>query len=426
MANIEVAKFRKMIDTLKHLDEDEDVAMVKMGELAKKDPEAREAFMTLCNFKAMQDELMYKAEKRFGPQLQGHWNNMNMTVYQKELDLGRKSTKEPWVTNTCSMVKHVELKNIKDFTDVEMKSLLTFVNAYNTYILDDKLLTFTKTHGFGLVYKQKSGDQKILAAALALVHPVETPFKFPDKRFANTYCWCVHPAFRNMELGITLAQEMTRLGYHAGVLSGYHLSLKAHAPLYNPLLVFHRPIDIRKALRCGLKFPSVKREGDKDNRRDIVNYKVEVPKLELRPVTKDDINLFRRVSTELTHVYRPDSKHWNATFASSESPFKTYVVGGESIFSLYICKKKFKDVVATVGRIILFAGPSTARPDCMKGALYIAEQNKCDIVTCVELGHMNRDLMESFKFIRDDTRVYFFRYNYTPQMGFDEFCAPLL
>lgn len=357
---------------------------------------------------------------------EGHWKNMFIPIYQSQLEKGRISEDLPFAMDAKSWI---EIVDIRSLSDEDTDNTLKFINNYNHFTVSKELFVYTREHGLGLVCKQKSGDHKVLGAILALNHSVETKFKFQDKLFANTYVFLLHPAFRNMELGITLAQNLTVHGYIQNVFSGYQVSSKVFTLVRAPLQHWVRPIDIRKVLRCGIKFQSMKKEKDKDNRRDVVHYKVDSVKTEPRRASGKDLKVLKKSCTEASFIYKPTQAEWSY-YVGKDSPFKTYVFGKDSVFSLYHHQRKFKngksEVVANVAQIVLFAGVSTARPDTMRALLSVCEREGAEMVYAVETGHMYRDFLESCKFIKLPDNLNFSCYNYSGQLQQDDPIVPIL
>jgi hypothetical protein len=232
-----------------------------------------------------------------------------------------------------------------------------------------------------------------------------------------------------MELGITLVQNLTVHGHIQNILSGYQISAKAFTLVRATIQQWVRPIDIRKVLRCGIKFQSMKKEKDKDNRRDVVHYKVDSVKTEPRRASMKDLEVLKKSCTEASFIYKPTNAEWGH-YVGKDSPFKTYVFGKDCIFSLYFHQRKFRngkvDVVANVAQIVLFAGVSTARPDGMRAVLAMCSKEKCDMVYAAETGHMYRDFLESCKFVKLNDNLNFSCYNYSGQMQQDDPIVPFL
>lgn len=229
---------------------------------------------------------------------------------------------------------------------------------------------------------------------------------------AYTTLLCVDRAYRERGLAMILIRATTVVMYQTyGSNDGYYLTATSHHPIHNPIQAWYRPVNVRRAIQAGFDLPTFVKPGDRGRplARQELAYRISKPSVLPVRARVEDYDLVLALLRKGQFYLAPSQPEYVGLLQA----FDCYLIGKRKLLLLF----PMTTVIGETSKRVRNAQIAVMIGDALSEALWIAQEDKYDLVYGWLVGEMTRPRIEAIKGLVASG---------SPALEFYNFRAPIL
>lgn len=221
---------------------------------------------------------------------------------------------------------------------------------------------------------------------------------------------CVAKDYREKGLAMILIRAVMKEGYtRYGINHGYYMTFTPHHSISNEIKSWYRPINIKKAGEAGFTLQTFSAKGDRGNSSTHQRLAYHIPKPSVLPIkaTPESYDLVMKILRQGCSSGKLCLTPTKQEFDWLCNCFDIYIVGTASLFMLF----PMSSIISSTGKRVRNAQVALMIGDVLSHALWIANENKYDLLYGWCGGDITREKVVAIKGLITVARSFVELYN---------------